>query len=348
MSETTMNASYKQLHKLGMHYRTLPTIDLAERIGSGQLSPSAHEVAKHELRRRQSANRRSRRRSEQELQLIKFYNDMKSDDIRLRLESGSLLPVAKAVAEAEMELRDTCKEVYLRAVGQRYDKMLSERPTPSAGATPSDAEETLRGIYQRMSIAELRRRLASGELLPDAQSLAEDELRRRLAGNSREAVILRQRAAREKRRRERPPIVMVPGWIIFNVFIALVCMAVSLKMPIDFIAMAWIWGSIYILRVVGKAVPKLAAPIGWIMVASPIYALGGMLWVAGKGQVSGGPFMGWILILLIVSLIPHGLGRQLVRGALHWGSWEELHQQLTKERQEHFKRVAEDRANRWL
>jgi hypothetical protein len=343
-----MNASPKQLQKLGLHYRTLPTAALAERIGSSQLSPTAHDVAKHELRRRQSTGRRAARAGEQQQALVKLYNSMPGDEIRQRLASGSLLPMARAVAEAELDLRDTCRAVYVRAVGHKDEQLRRARPVASAGGTASDAEETLRRLYQRMSIADLQQRLASGELLDEARSLAGNELQRRLAGNSREAVILRQRAERAARRGQHTYFVPIPPWMIFNMIIALSCMAVSLKMPVDFIAMAWIWGPIYLLRVLGKAVPKLAGPIGWIMVASPLYALAGIVWESGRGHLSGGPLMAWIIFILIVSLIPYGLGRQLVRGAAHKGSWEQLHQQLKTERQQHFARVAEQRARRWF
>jgi len=207
----------------------------------------------------------------------------------------------------------------------------------------SNPEQTLHLLYQRMSIAQLQQRLASGELNSDARQIVEGHLQSKLAGNSREALAIRKRQARGRCRRLDPHFVPVPMWLLGQAAVAILLMAALPKIYWEYGILAWIFGTILMARIAGKAFPKLARALGWLTLLSPVYGLMSFLFMAH--HMAPGPLLLSMIGILVVSIVPCAIGYNLLKGSAHKGSWEELEKELAKERADYFASIAENRRN---
>jgi hypothetical protein len=204
-------------------------------------------------------------------------------------------------------------------------------------------EQALNLLYQRMSIAQLQQRIASGELTSDARQIVGSHLQCKLSGNSREARAIRDRQARDRRRRLDPHFVPVPMWLLGQAAVAILLMAMLPKIYWPYGILAWIFGTILMARIVGKAFPKLARALGWLTLLSPVYALMSFLFMAH--YLAPGPLLLSMIGILILSIVPCTIGYNLIKGSAHKGSWEELEKELAKERADYFASIAENRRN---
>ncbi len=195
-------------------------------------------------------------------------------------------------------------------------------------------------IYQQMPSDEIQQRLASGELIALAASVARKELKRRQArgqqGQPRK-LSLREKIALANQDQH---FADMPMSMLVQIGIALLGMAFTLFQPhFDLLLLAWMWGIVMLTRVLGKSFPSLGKPAGWLLLSAPLYMLQFALYEIWKGDYSVAQAVFMLVIYLAVSGIPCYMGYHLLKGARHRGSWIQLQKELAEERAGQAKRV---------
>jgi hypothetical protein len=284
--------SIKQAQVLQQLYQALPTGGLIARIDSGALVPQAQDIAQRELRQRQAAERVAEPGSTQEQLLAEIYRDMPSDEIRRRLAGSDLLALARGVAEQELHLR------------------------------------SLSGGGRGAAALSLKSRLARDQVR-GTESVAQ---------RSKAAMAARLRAARttvrQRLARDRTSIWNLPESMAIQALLAVVLMAVAHEIAFDLWLESWIFGTVILCRIAGKAFPLFGLWAGFVLMGSPLYGLGWMAYASRSGMGDGrpGPVLFTVLAILLVSGLPFFVGLQMVKGATHIGSWDDLDEEMAEER----------------
>ena len=225
--------------------------------------------------------------------LILVYKEMPSDEIRKRLAEGALVPLARGVAENELCLRSEHDD------GRGADALSLKSRL---------ARDQVRGadtLGQRSNVAEQARSRAR-------------------------TLTLRQRIARGRNH----SFWDMPMFMLVQAAIALALMAIAHKLFFDWALLIWYFGTVFLARLVGKAFPRLALWIGGALLGSPLYALGFLAYSMRSGDGDGRPgvLIFTVLLLLLVSALPVFFGVQMIKGAQHRGTWQELDEVMDEER----------------
>lgn len=211
--------------------------------------------------------------------------------------------------------------------------------------TPDSKRVLLAATYCKMPTEELRRRVASGMLVPVAQELAELELKRRVASDML-VPVAQELAKLELKDRQKPlfsPKALPEGAIFFadartDAFAQAIALLGGLGVAwllVDtgfFILIVTAIGPA-ILAIMGKLFPRIGAVLGCVAAAAP-FALAYWMWQRGELTSNGRGFeytvfFSWIA-LFVSSTVCWVVANVLLMGAFHKGSWQDFHRILSE------------------
>jgi hypothetical protein len=218
--------------KLKLIYQRMATAELRQRVAGGELAPLAHSIAERELRSR-PAQAEEPPAGTHEQMLIELYRNMPSDEIRQRLAGDALVPLARGVAENELQLR------------RRHD---DGRGAGVLSLKSRLARDGLRGTDTLGQRGEAAQRAKSR---PPRATLRQTRLRNKYREHFSE----------------------MPGWVWWRVLVAIVALPLASRLPLELAIPAVLFGPILLARVAGKALSEHGLWIGALLMGSPLYVL---------------------------------------------------------------------------
>ncbi|MES2821129.1 MAG: hypothetical protein V4812_19305 [Pseudomonadota bacterium] len=192
-------------------------------------------------------------------------------------------------------------------------------------------QRSLQQLYRDMPTAEIERRVETGQLTPQAQVVAQQELLTRITPAPVPADPPAEAKASQPVPRNAATII---GGLIAS---SLAAIAVIYLVDPEALAIVVSLTLIMAATLIGKLMPRLGLMLGWVLTLTPIW-LGGFMWYMGALTIKGADYkpleaiLAWIA-LIIASVMGYAIGSGLRHGARHSGSWEQFGQELEEAQQ---------------